>query len=178
MERFDLYTADRERTGRTMLRGEPTPEGFFRLVIHVCIFNAEGRMLIQQRQPFKKGWPGMWDVSVGGCAVAGENSREAAQREVGEELGLAVDLSAARPVLTAHWERGFDDYFVLTREVQPDELRLQAEEVKAARWAERDEIVRMIGDGSFIPYDVSLIDYLFFRRNHGGSLARGEITGK
>ena len=26
MELFDLYTADRERTGRTMVRGEPVPE--------------------------------------------------------------------------------------------------------------------------------------------------------
>ena len=31
MEIFDLYTADREKTGRTMVRGTPTPEGFYRL---------------------------------------------------------------------------------------------------------------------------------------------------
>ena len=71
MELFDLYTADREKTGQTMVRGEPTPEGFYRLVVHVCIFNPEGQMLIQQRQPFKRGWANLWDVTVGGCAVAG-----------------------------------------------------------------------------------------------------------
>ena len=47
MELFDLYTADRVKTGRTMVRGEPVPENYYRLVIHVCIFAPDGRMLIQ-----------------------------------------------------------------------------------------------------------------------------------
>ena len=46
MELFDLYTADRVKTGRTMVRGGQTPEGFYRLVVHICIFNPEGKMLI------------------------------------------------------------------------------------------------------------------------------------
>ena len=54
MELFDLYTEDRVRTGRTMVRGTKVPEGLYRLVVHVCIFDHEGRMLIQQRQPFKQ----------------------------------------------------------------------------------------------------------------------------
>ena len=60
MELFDLYTEDRVRTGRTMVRGTKVPEGLYRLVVHVCIFDHEGRMLIQQRQPFKQGWSNLW----------------------------------------------------------------------------------------------------------------------
>ena len=70
MEIWDLYDQHRNLTGKTMVRGEPVPEGFYHLVIHVCIFDSEGRMLIQQRQPFKPNWSGMWDLSVGGCAAA------------------------------------------------------------------------------------------------------------
>ena len=73
MELFDLYTADREKTGQTMVRGDAVPEGFYRLVVHVCIFHPDGRMLIQQRQPFKKGWSNFWDVTVGGSAVSGHD---------------------------------------------------------------------------------------------------------
>ena len=47
MEVFDLYTADRQKTDRTMVRGGRTPEGYYRLVVHVCIFHPDGRMLIQ-----------------------------------------------------------------------------------------------------------------------------------
>ena len=44
MELFDLYTACQKKTDRKMVRGEPTPEGFYMLVVHVCIFDAEGRI--------------------------------------------------------------------------------------------------------------------------------------
>jgi isopentenyldiphosphate isomerase len=169
MELFDLYTEDRVRTGRTMVRGTKVPEGLYRLVVHVCIFDHEGRMLIQQRQPFKQGWSNYWDLTVGGCAVAGDTSRTAAEREVREEIGLELDLSDIRPSLTLNFDGGFDDYYVLTREVDPSALHLQEEEVQAVRWATQEEILRMIDDGLFIPYEKSLIGLLFFCRNHRGA---------
>ena len=177
MELFDLYTGEREKTGRTMVRGEPVPEGFYRLVIHVCIFDPQGRMLIQQRQPFKAGWSNLWDLSVGGCAVAVDSSRSAAERETLEELGLSLDLSDVRPTLTMHWDHGFDDYYAVTQAVDPDSLRLQYEEVQAVRWASMEEILEMIDDGRFIPYEKSLIGLLFFRRNHRSSHTRSDWTG-
>ena len=178
MELFDLYTADREKTGQTMVRGEPVPEGLFRLVVHVCIFHPDGRMLIQQRQPFKKGWSGLWDVTVGGCAVSGDSSRAAAERETREELGLSVDLSAVRPTLTIHWEHGFDDIYVLTQAVDLHSLHLQPEEVQNVRWASLDEILQMIDNGQFIPYEKSLIAFLFFRKDHRSSHTAADPTGR
>ena len=176
MELFDLYTADREKTDRTMVRGDPTPEGFYRLVVHVCIFNPEGQMLIQQRQPFKRGWSNLWDITVGGSAVSGDSSRSAAERETFEELGLPIDLSDIRPTLTIYWEHGFDDYYVLTRSVDLNTLHLQYEEVQAVRWASKEEILQMIDSGLFIPYEKSLIELLFFRRDHRSSHTREDQT--
>lgn len=178
MELFDLYTAEREKTGRTMVRGEPTPEGFYRLVVHVCIFNEAGQMLIQQRQPFKSGWSNLWDISVGGSAIAGDSSRSAAERETREELGLSIDLSDTRPTLTIYWENGFDDYYVVNQAPALDSLRLQYEEVQRVKWADKEEILRMIDDGSFIPYEKSLIELLFFRRNHRSSHTHEDHTVK
>jgi len=176
MELFDLYTADRVTTDRTMVRGEQTPEGFYRMVVHVCIFDSEGRMLIQQRQPFKHGWSNLWDISVGGSAVSGDSSRSAAERETFEELGLVIDLKNERPTLTIHFEYGFDDIYVLTMPVNLSSLKLQYEEVQAVRWASEDEILLMIDDGLFIPYEKSLIKLLFFRRNHRSSHTRSDPT--
>ena len=86
MELFDLYDDERNFTGETIERGKPLPESRYHLVIHICILGSDGKMLIQQRQPFKKSFPGKWDVSVGGSAVAGENSRQAASRELYEAV--------------------------------------------------------------------------------------------
>ena len=177
-ERFDLYTADRHKTGRTMARGERTPEGLYRMVVHVCLFDEDGRMLIQQRQPFKTSWSNLWDVTVGGCAVVGDSSVSAAERETLEEIGLKLDLSTERPTLTLNWEHGFDDYYVLTRNVDLESLKLQPEEVQAVRWASLSEILSMIDNGEFIPYEKSLIELLFFRRNHRSAHTRSDTSRK
>ena len=164
-ERIDLYTIDRIPTGQTTFRGEAHPEGTYRMVVHVCVFNGSGDMLIQKRKDDIIRWPGYWDVSVGGHASAGDTSRAAAQRELSEELGLSVDFADIRPVLTINFHDGFDDFYVLQMDVDPETLHLQEEEVAAVRWAGQAEIEAMIDDGSFIPYQKGLLDYLFFARS-------------
>lgn len=169
MELWDLYDRDRQLLGRTMARGEKQPEGTCHLVVHICLFNSRGEMLIQQRQSFKSGWSNFWDLTVGGSAVAGESSRTAAEREVREELGLSLSLEGVRPALTVHFDQGFDDVYVLEREVDPAGLTLQSEEVQAVRWASLPEIMEMVRAGAFIPYHESLLELLFFLRNHSGA---------
>lgn len=55
MELWDVYNSDKTKSGKTMVRGEKAEKGAYRLVVHACIFNSKGEMLIQQRQPFKSG---------------------------------------------------------------------------------------------------------------------------
>ncbi len=129
-------------------------------------------MLIQRRQPFKEGWPDKWDVSVGGSAIAGETAGEAATRELGEELGLRIDLSGVRPHLTVNFPQGFDDYFLVEKDVELSELKLQYEEVQDAKWATKDEILAMIADGTFIPFRTALIELLFDLRERMGAHTR------
>ena len=161
MEKWDLYTLDRVKTNRVITRGDDIPKNLYHLVVHVCIFNAKNQMLIQQRQTFKKGWPNMWDVTVGGSAMIGENSRQAAMREVAEELGLKIDLKNTPPVITKYFSEGFDDIYILEKEIDISKLTLQYEEVQAVKWVGIEEILDMIGLKKFIPYDESFIQFLF-----------------
>lgn len=151
-ELWDLYTKDRERMGRTHRRGDPMKDGEYHLAVHVCIFNSRNEMLIQQRQPFKEDWPNMWDLTAAGSALQGENSQQAAEREVAEELGLGIDLSDRRPDFTINFVHGFDDYYLLEQEVDLASLRLQEEEVQAVRWAGKEEVLAMQEQGTMIPY--------------------------
>ena len=174
MEYFTLYDQDRIPLGKQILRGEKIPEGEYHIAIHVCVFNSENKMLIQQRQPFKEGWSNMWDVSAGGSAIAGENSREAAQRELEEEIGLKIPFEKMRPILTVHFDHGFDDIYTVSSDVDVNDLKLQHEEVKAVKWASEEKILDMIADGTFIPYHEHLISLLFFMRNHRGTFKHDE----
>ena len=175
IELWDAYDQNRVKAG-VMRRGDPVPPGGHRLVVHVCVFNHRGEMLIQQRQPFKDGWPNRWDLTAGGCAVAGDTSRTAAEREFLEELGVPLELGDARPGLTVNFPQGFDDYYLVEREIDPAALHLQYEEVQAVRWATREEILQMADGEDFIPYHKSLIELLFDLRGREGAHRREEDT--
>lgn len=170
MEIWDVYDINRNKIKRTWVRGEELQPGDFHLVIHVCIFNSNGDMLIQQRQPFKEGWSDMWDLTVGGSATTGDTSQTAAQRELYEEIGLKLDLQQMRPHLTINFERGFDDYYLIEEDVQLHTLTLQYEEVQSVKWASKEEILTMIKNGEFIPYYESLIQLLFDSRKQCGAI--------
>lgn len=167
MELLDLYDCRHRPTGQTMVRGETPPPGLYGQVIHVCIFNSKGELLIQQRQPWKN-WGNLWDVSVGGSVTAGETSQQGAQRELLEELGLDADFSDLAPALTTTFTGGFDDFFVLKMDTDPAALRLQESEVRAARWAGKEEVLGLLDSGGFIPYHRGLLEYIFFRADHNG----------
>lgn len=167
MEMWDVYDKNRNLTGRTMERGSEFGEDDFHLVIHVCIFNSKNELLIQQRQPWKNGWPNMWDITVGGSAISGEKSTEAAERETFEEIGCKVDLSSERPFFTINFIVGFDDYYLVEQEIAIKDLTLQYDEVQTVKWARKEEILQLIKNGKFIDYWFT--ELLFeMRKNRGG----------
>ncbi|MGN0599833.1 MAG: NUDIX domain-containing protein [Oscillospiraceae bacterium] len=176
MEIFDLYDKNRIKTGKTMVRGDKTPDGFYRMVVHICIFSSDGKMLVQQRQPFKKGWSNMWDVSVGGSAVAGDTSLSAAIREVREELGIMLEPSQLRRFITIEDKSVFDDWYAVNKDIDISELRFQPEEVQNAKWADIYEIKAMIDEEIFIPYHKSFIDMLFHFSHNSGTRTKGDAS--
>ena len=168
MEKWDLYDIDRNKTNRTWIRGEKLKSNDFHLIVHVCIFNSNGDMLIQQRQSFKEGWPNKWDLTAGGSAIAGDTSQTAVQRELYEEIGLKINFQQIRPHLTINFDNGFDDIFLIEENVQLHTLTLQYEEVQSVKWAKMEEIFSMIKCGEFIPYYESFIQVLFDSRKQRG----------
>lgn len=168
MELWDIYDKNRNLTGRQIQRGSKFSNGDFHLVVHVCIFNSKNEMLIQKRQPWKEGWPNMWDITVGGSALTNETSSEAAERETLEEIGYKIDLSDERPFFTINFEYGFDDYYIIEKDIDIKDLSLQYEEVQSVKWATKDEISKLVNDGKFINY--WFIENLFDIRKYRGSM--------
>lgn len=175
MEVWDVYDSNRRKTSKQIKRGSPLSDGEYHLVVHICIFNSAGEMLIQQRQSFKEGWPNLWDVTAGGSVLSGESSNQAASRELFEELGLAVSFEAFRPNLTINFDQGFDDFYLLEMDTDLGALVLQQEEVQAVRWANEQEIQMMITEGSFIPYYGSLVQLFFDMKGNFGCQSQCEV---
>ncbi len=171
MEILDLYTENREKTGKTMVRGNKLEKGYHRMIVVVCIFNSKGQLLIQQRQTTKKDWANMWDVSAVGSAQSGDTSKTAAVRETTEELGIELNLDGCH-ALTLNYKGVFCDYYIITKDIELSELKLQEEEVKDAKWVSKDDIYQMIEAETFIPYKRSVIELLFDMKDGFGDLNR------
>ena len=168
MELVDLYDENRVPLGKTAERYGKKSRGEYRMVVHVCLFDRQGRMLIQQRSINKFIWPGKWDVSVGGGVDAGETSRQGAEREFLEELGYPLSLKGLRPSVTVNFGGGFDDFYIVTRDIDIRKLSLQKEEVSAVRWVSEEEALAMLEAGEFVSYPKSFLQFLFDMRGQFG----------
>ena len=175
-EIVDVYTYDRQKTGETAVRGRPLQKDRYRMVVHVCLFNSEGKMLIQHRSETHVRWTGLWDVTMGGGVQQGDDSRSAAERELAEEIGLRVSLTDVAPSLTMYPGQVIDDFYILRGDPELSALRLQEEEVQAVAWAGAEDIHRMIREGTFIPYKPELIDLLFALREDRGCWIREHMS--
>ena len=152
MEMVDLYDENRLPLGRTAERYAPKGEGEYRVVVHICVFDSRGRLLIQQRSREKAVWPEAWDVSAAGGVDAGETSR----------------LAGVWASCTVHLDGGVVGSFLVERDLGLEELTLQKEEVARARWAELPEILDMVDRGEFIDYPKSFLAFLFDMRGTFG----------
>ena len=170
MEYRDIYDINRYPTGRKILRGAELQADEYYIVVHGCIINSEKKMLIQQRSENKKAFPNAWDVSFGGSVISGETSQQAVAREMLEELGIKYDFSMRRPNMTMNFDHGFDDFYLIELDVSLEEISVQSSEVKDVRWAGCDEIIEMISDGSFIPFQPNFIKLIFDTYNRSDCL--------
>ena len=71
MELVDLYDENRIPLGRTAQRYSRREKGTYRLIVHVCIFDHRGRLLIQRRAKEKRLWPEKWDLSAPAVSAPG-----------------------------------------------------------------------------------------------------------
>lgn len=149
-EPWDVYDGERNLTGRTMRRGEPIAAGDYHLVVYVWVKNAAGEFLLTRRAP-NKGYGNLWECT-GGSAVAGEDSRTAAVREVREETGLSLDPAGGALVHTYRREDAFCDVWLFRQEFDLAGVTLQEGETVGARSASRDEVLTLYREKELVPY--------------------------
>ena len=156
MELWDLYNENRELTGKTHIRGQEVPQGFYHLVVHVWIRNSKGEYLISQRSADRPAFPLMWEC-VGGSVVAGEDSLTAALRETKEEVG--IDLSAdsgelkysvVGRIINGAKFTDIVDAWLFEYEGDVDLNNATTAEVAQTKWMTCEEIRRLFEQGKLV----------------------------
>lgn len=122
-------------------------------VVHLHVFDREGRLYLQRRPLWKDIQPGKWDTAVGGHVDYGESVADALVRETREELG--VDIAARgevpeflrRYVFESDRERELVNAFSLVTDAAPR----PTDELDGGRFWTRREILGSIGHEIFTP---------------------------
>lgn len=152
MENIDILDENGNQLGLVKTREEVHSKGFWHKVVHIWIINSEGKLLLQKRSAEKKTNPNMWTTSVSGHLSAGDNSIDGAVREIDEEIGLKTNKDELKYLFTVSEEkikseiinRELIDVYLLRKDVNIKDLKLQEEEVSDIKWVTLSEFEQMV----------------------------------
>ena len=146
MEIWDLYDAQGNKTGETWerARAKEIPEDRYHIVCDVLVRHTDGDYLLTLRDPRKDIYPGLWEASAGGSALAGETPEEAARREMLEETGLTADSLVLIGTTRRAEKRSVVYAYPGTVSCDKASVRLQEGETVDYRWMEPGAFLRFI----------------------------------
>ncbi|WP_373756904.1 NUDIX hydrolase [Streptococcus ferus] len=110
-EVWDAYDENRKLIpDKFIIRENFSTMDAFHLVVDVLIIHQDNSLLFMHRSADKESNPNLYEASAGGSVLKGENSQEAAIREVKEETGLdlyRLDLlyQYSNPEHHGHYDR-------------------------------------------------------------------------
>ena len=149
MEVWDAYTVDGSRTGKLLVRGDPIPQGLYHLVCEVLVRHRDGSYLCMKRDRTKEGFPSWWEATAGGSALAGEDKRQCAVRELKEETGL--DAGTFEQIGFRLYENRFFHSFLCVVDCPKDSVRLQMGETEDYRWVDEETFISFVNSEEMIP---------------------------
>lgn len=118
-------------------------------VVHLHVFDREGRLYLQRRPDWKDIQPGKWDTAVGGHVDYGENVEDALRREALEELGLQGFEAehVVSYVFESSREREYVNVFRTVTDLTPE----PTDELDGGRFWTKEEILSSIGKNILTP---------------------------
>lgn len=95
----------------TMDKIEAHQKGLLHRAISVFIFNSKGEWMLQQRALNKYHSAGLWSNACCTHPQPGESYRQAAQRRLGEEMGIDCELSeVSQLIYKAQFDNGLTEH--------------------------------------------------------------------
>jgi isopentenyldiphosphate isomerase len=151
MEMIDVCDSLGQQTGQVLPRDVVHRDGLWHHTVHLWILNSENQFLLQQRSMMKESNPGQWDVSAAGHVSAGQELKEAAVRELEEELGLVVIEDEIEFLFQvkhqsqeeAYIENEFQSVFVWRGDVELKSLVCDPDEVAAVAWIDAEKLFEL-----------------------------------
>lgn len=154
-ELLDVRDEQGNVTEQVLPRDQVHAKGLWHANVFVWIYNDKNEVLLQRRAGTKPNFPDTWDASAGGHLSAGDTPIQAACRELFEELQLQVSeeeleaLGRCNDVFTdtvGDVHRDNTWVYTLHKNVDPNQLKLQAEELTAVKLIAIKDLERELQD--------------------------------
>lgn len=130
--------------------------------IFVAIFNDQHQILLQKRSQHKDLYPGLWSTSVGGHVTYGQTYRQAAKREMTEELGLSLPITRiTKAIIKTDRETEYVAGF--TAQLQTTPSKFDKVEIDEVAWFSASDVTKLIKQRQITPsckMDLKLVEYL------------------
>jgi len=130
--------------------------------VHVFLFTADGKMLVQKRSADRAASPSMLDCSVSEHVKAGESYLEAAIRGMKEEMG--VEGIEIKPLVEFRMNYGVNDNEISTVYegiVDPANVNFDPIEIEEINYYSMQELQEMVTEGNvkFCGWFVELLNW-------------------
>lgn len=158
-ELIDVLDENGIKTGKVATRNQVHAKGLWHRIVVIAIIDENGHILMQQRSSMVEIEPLKWDVTSAGHIQAGQTSKEAAIREVSEEVGLEIKEEDLKYLLTYNDmeklenfldSQFYDCYLVKLKNIDIDKIKMQEEEVSQVKICNVNEVKEMINNNKVV----------------------------
>ena len=160
-EYTDLYDENKTLTGEKIFREKgkkaETPEGRYTIVVLAFIEDSKGNYLMQKTSVRKNG---IWALP-GGHVKSGQTSKEAIQEEILEEMGIDIDINDINLFKTYKYENAFKDVYIIHKNIDLNEIRLEEDEVEKVVYLSKKEIYDLISTQEIRKTNIDAIEDVF-----------------
>lgn len=148
MELWDAYKEDGTKAGYNLVRGEVIPKGLFHLVSEIIVRHEDGMFLLMQRDLEKPNYPGLYEASAGGSALAGESPYDAAIRELKEETG--IETTELEQIYKAMSRNTIYYGYLCKTNCDKDSIKLQEGETISYLWLTKEEFFEFLESDKYV----------------------------
>lgn len=174
-EELILVDADDNTTGYLSKAACHDGDGIQHRAFSLFLFDADGRLLLQQRAAGKRLWPGFWSNSCCSHPRRGESMQTATQRRLRDELNCTSELEyvyrfayqASYGSLGAENELCHVYLGSVSADVRPNER-----EIAAIRFVPANEVERELADAPALYTPWFKMEWQALQQQHAGMLQK------
>lgn len=145
-ELFYLVDANDKIKGHVSRRDAHTNKNNIHRAVGIFVLNEKKQMLMQERSRKKDMDPGKWSYAVGGHVTVGQTYRQAAIREVEEELGIKTHIRMiTRTLIKMKKETEFTGLFEINIP-STTQITIDKDEITQIEWVDLKQLKTFIKD--------------------------------